>query len=117
MSVGIDVVLITGRRSRVIEHRAKELGIEQVYQDISDKGALCKQLISDRGLEKQEVCCMGDDLPDLAMFSVAGICVAVADAVKEVRETADFITTSKGGFGAVREACEWILKCQGKWPV
>lgn len=57
---------------------------------------------------------MGDDLPDLDMFMETGLRIAVADAVKELREVADFITENEGGRGAVREVCEWILKCQKK---
>ena len=68
-----------------------------------------------KDLKKEQVCSLGDDIPDLAMFTESGLCIAVADAVEEVREAADFITKSNGGFGAVREACELILKCQGKW--
>ncbi|MFC1884302.1 HAD hydrolase family protein, partial [Thermodesulfobacteriota bacterium] len=68
-----------------------------------------------KGLAKENSASMGDDLPDIAMFRETGLSIAVADAAKEVRETADFITRSKGGLGAVREACEWVLKCQGKW--
>ena len=51
------------------------------------------------------------------MFEESGLCIAVADAVREVRDAADFITKSKGGRGAVREVCEWLLKCQGKWDI
>jgi len=117
MKAGIEVIIVTGRRSRAAEHRARELGIGRLYQDVPDKGALCKKLILDRGLEKLSVACMGDDIPDLAMFREAGLSIAVADAVKEVREAADYVTKRKGGHGAVREACEWILKCQEKWDV
>jgi len=115
MSAGIEVVLITGRKSMVVEHRAKELGIDEVWQGIKDKRALCKKIIGEKGLEKKEVCCIGDDLPDLAMFMEAGLRIAVADGVEEVREKADFVTDKKGGYGAVREACEWILKGKGAW--
>ena len=116
MSTGIEVVIITGRKSVVVEHRAKELGIDEVWQGIKDKRALCKKIIGEKGLKKKEVCCIGDDLPDLAMFMEAGLRIAVADAVEEVREKADFVTKKKGGDGAVREACEWILKSKGAWP-
>ena len=116
MSTGIEVVIITGRKSAVVEHRAKELGIDQVWQGIEDKESLCKRIIGEKGFRKKEVCCIGDDLPDLAMFMEAGLRVAVADGVKEVREKADFVTKKKGGYGAVREACELILKSKGAWP-
>jgi len=116
MSTGIEVVIITGRKSMVVEHRAKELGINEVWQGIKDKKTLCKKIIEEKGLKKGEVCCIGDDLPDLAMFMEAGLRIAVADGVVEVREEADFVTKKNGGAGAVREACEWILKSKGAWP-
>ena len=115
MQCGVEVVLITGRKSVAVEHRAKELGILKLYQGVRDKGSLCEKLVMKAGLPKEAVCCMGDDLPDLAMFNHAGFAIAVADAVKEVREAADYITRQKGGRGAVREACEYLLKCKGKW--
>lgn len=116
MSDGVEVVIVTGRRSRVVAHRARELGIREVYQGISDKSALCKRLIAQKGLKKSEVGSMGDDLPDLAMFRESGLRITVADAAREVREQADFITHKRGGYGAVREVSEWILKCRGRWP-
>ena len=112
---GVEVVIISGRQSSALEHRAKSLGIQNLNQGVEDKRALCKQLIMEKGLRKEEVGSMGDDLPDLAMFEESGLCIAVADAVQEVRAAADLITRCKGGRGAVREVCEWILKCQGKW--
>lgn len=115
MSSGIDVVLMTGRRSRVVRLRAEELGIKELYQGVTDKGTLCRRLINDKGMGKEEVCCMGDDLPELVMFKEAGLRIAVADAAKELRKSADFVTKNHGGYGAVREACDWILRCQGKW--
>jgi 3-deoxy-D-manno-octulosonate 8-phosphate phosphatase (KDO 8-P phosphatase) len=115
MSSGIEVVIMTGRRSQILALRAEELGIEEVYQGVKNKDILCKQLRKIKKLKKDQVCSLGDDLPDLAMFMRSGLSIAVADAVKEVREAADFITKNKGGFGAVREVCELILKCQGKW--
>ena len=115
ISSGIGVVIITGRRSAVVERRAGELGIAEVWQGVQDKRTLLRKIIRDKGLEKGEVCCVGDDLPDLAMFAEAGLGVAVADAVKEVREGADLVTRKKGGRGAVREVCELILKGRGIW--
>ena len=114
-SSGIEVAIISGRKSAVLEHRARDLGIDCLNQGVEDKKALCRQLIKENGCTKEQVASMGDDLPDLAMFEESGLCIAVADAVREVREAADFITKSRGGRGAIREVCEWLLKCQGKW--
>ena len=114
-SSGVEVVIVTGRRSEAVARRARELGIEGVYQGVKNKKALCKQLRKAKDLKKDQVCSVGDDLPDLEMFMESGLRIAVADAVKEVREASDFITKMKGGHGAVREVCELVLKCQGKW--
>jgi len=116
MSAGIQVVILTGRASGAVSHRAQELGIVGLYQGSKDKGAVCRQILREKGLEKRVAGCIGDDLPDLAMFREAGLRIAVADAVQEVRQEADFVTCTRGGHGAVREACEWILKRQGDWP-
>jgi 3-deoxy-D-manno-octulosonate 8-phosphate phosphatase (KDO 8-P phosphatase) len=116
MKDGIELVIVTGRRSRVVAHRARELGIREVYQGISDKRLVCRRLIKERGFDKSQVGSVGDDLPDLAMFQESGLCITVADAAGEVQERADFITNKRGGHGAVREISEWILKCRGRWP-
>ena len=116
LAVGIDVVIITGRKSKAVECRAKELGIQEIYQGVKQKGSLCREVIARKNLIKDQVCCMGDDLPDLPVFSQAGISIAVADAASEVRDAANHVTEQKGGHGAVREVCELILKAQKNWP-
>ncbi len=115
MEAGVEVIVITSRKSSALDRRARDLGIVEIHQGVSDKGGLCERLLAHKDLGPEAACSMGDDLPDLGMFRKTGLCIAVADAVKEVREAADFITRNRGGAGAVREACEWILKCQGKW--
>jgi 3-deoxy-D-manno-octulosonate 8-phosphate phosphatase (KDO 8-P phosphatase) len=116
MEAGIDVVIISGRKSEAVEHRAEDLGIREVYQGVKDKGPLLTELIQRKKLRREQVCCIGDDLPDLPLFCQAGSTIAVSDAAVEVRDAADFITKSKGGDGAIREVCELILKAQKKWP-
>jgi len=116
MSAGIEVVIVTGRTSKAVAHRAKELGINELYQGDADKGSVCRQILRAKGIEKHESGSIGDDLPDLGMFRETGLCIAVADAADAVRRRADFITRRRGGHGAVREACEWILKRQGALP-
>ena len=116
LSAGIDVIIISGRKSKTVKYRAKELGIQEIYQGVKGKESLCRKLIQRKGLKREQVCCMGDDLPDLPMFSEAGISIAVADASPEVRAAARFVTRNGGGNGAVREVCELILKGQEKWP-
>jgi len=115
MEAGIEIAIVSGRVSEALRHRARELGIGEVFPGVKDKGATARELIRTRGLGRDEVCCVGDDLPDLDLFGEAGVSVAVADAAQEVLSAATFVTRNRGGHGAVREVCEWILKAQGKW--
>lgn len=112
---GVEIALVSGRHSDSTSRRAKELGIDEVHQGSFDKATVCRRLIADRGLAKDEVCVVGDDILDLAMFRVSGMNFAVADAVEEVKQAADVILEKPGGAGAVRDVCEWILKCRGRW--
>lgn len=116
MGAGIEVVLITGRSSGALTHRAEDLGIREVHQGIKDKDTLLKKIALEKQCPPEQVCCVGDDLPDIAMFRHAGLRVAVSDAAPEVKAASNWITHLKGGEGAVREVCELILKAQGKWP-
>jgi 3-deoxy-D-manno-octulosonate 8-phosphate phosphatase (KDO 8-P phosphatase) len=115
MESGIDVALISGRESRAVENRAGELGIRLVFQGVKDKKAVCRELLKQKALKRGEVASVGDDLPDLSLFAFSGVRIAVADAAGELLEAADVITDQRGGYGAVREVCEWILKLQEKW--
>ncbi len=115
MRTGVDVAIITGRMSAAVGHRAANLGISTVYQKALNKIDAYAELAARTGRRDDEVCCMGDDLPDLPVMRRAGLSVAVPDAVEEVRRQADYITRHAGGRGAVREICELIMKAQGTW--
>lgn len=112
---GIQVAILTGKTSNVVQHRAKELGIEHVIQGSKDKGADINTLCETTGIPMHHAAMMGDDLPDLPAFAVVGYKIAVGDAVDEVKAAADFVTKKAGGHGAVREAIEHLLKSQDKW--
>jgi len=115
MKSGVEVAIISIKNSQALYERAKDLGIRHVIMGSENKALAAKELIGSLGLNPSEVCAVGDDLPDLGLFSVAGIKIAVRDAVKEVRQEADIITQSNGGRGAVREISELILKSKGLW--
>jgi 3-deoxy-D-manno-octulosonate 8-phosphate phosphatase (KDO 8-P phosphatase) len=115
MEAGIHPVIITGRRSKALFKRCKELGIDLIYDGITDKTDAFNCVLEKTGVSAEEVACMGDDLPDLAVMKRSGLSIAVADAHVSLRENADIITSAKGGHGAVREACEAILKAKGLW--
>jgi 3-deoxy-D-manno-octulosonate 8-phosphate phosphatase (KDO 8-P phosphatase) len=107
--------LITGRTSRVVTIRAAELGISQVVQGAADKLAAFRQILADCGVRPEQVCCVGDDLPDVPLLRNCGLAVAVADACAEARAEAHYVTRAAGGHGAVRETVELILGYQGIW--
>lgn len=117
LGAGIEVAIITGRQSKCVEHRARDLGIRHLAQGVTDKKAVGIRLLEEKRLTKVQACFIGDDLPDIPLLKFVGLPVAVADAVKEVRETALYVTEKNGGKGAVREICELILKAQDAWPL
>jgi 3-deoxy-D-manno-octulosonate 8-phosphate phosphatase (KDO 8-P phosphatase) len=112
---GKRAAIVSGRRSAVVDRRAAELGIEPVLQGCGDKLVAFETVLAATGFRPEQVCAVGDDLPDLPVLLRCGLAVAVADACPEVREAAHYITAVPGGHGAVRDAVEWVLKLQGKW--
>jgi 3-deoxy-D-manno-octulosonate 8-phosphate phosphatase (KDO 8-P phosphatase) len=112
----IEVAIITGRQSQVVSHRARELGIDSVYQNIHDKLEVYKAILKERGLKDGDVGFVGDDIVDLPLLKRVGFSVVVADGIEELKSYADYVSRNKGGRGAVREISELILKAQGKWP-
>lgn len=112
---GIQLAIITGRTSSMVERRAKELGVHHIIQGRDDKFTALSILANSLGLSLQECAYMGDDLPDLKAIRQAGFGISVPNATATVRESADFITTKAGGNGAVREVCDFILQAQGKY--
>ncbi|MEX2113261.1 MAG: HAD hydrolase family protein [Pirellulales bacterium] len=107
--------LITGRSSHIVKIRAAELGVELVRQTAEDKLPFAQEILHNLGLQPQQACYIGDDLPDLPVMRTVGLAVAVADACPEMREAAHYVTHLRGGEGAVRETIEMILKAQRRW--
>ncbi len=109
MAAGIDVAVISGRRSRAVQKRCQELGIRHVYLGVADKGTRLARLLATLQLDWAQCTCVGDDAPDLPMLQRAGLAVVVADAHPSVRALAHRRTRQAGGHGAVREVCDWLL--------
>jgi YrbI family 3-deoxy-D-manno-octulosonate 8-phosphate phosphatase len=107
--------LITGRTSHIVEVRAAELGIEIVRQGAERKLATVRDVIYELKLKPEQVCYVGDDLPDLPVAKYVGLAVAVADAASELRDIVHYVTKTPGGEGAIRETIEMILKNQKRW--
>jgi len=112
---GLGVALMTGRTSQVVQRRARDLRVTEVLQRVGDKAAAVRQFAADRGIPLERVAFMGDDLNDREAMRVAGVAIAPADAVAEIREEADLVTEAPGGRGAAREAVEVVLRAQGRW--
>ncbi len=111
---GIEVAWITGSAAPAVTHRARQLKVARVFLDISDKLATWESLRASLGLAPEACAHIGDDLPDVPIFSACGFAVAVPQAPASVREHAHFVTSLAGGRGAVRELAELILVAQGR---
>jgi len=107
--------LLTARNSHIVKVRANELGVDIVRQGFEDKLAKAMEVIQECKLLPEQVCFIGDDLPDLPVMQRVGYGAAVADAVKEVRDAAAYVTRAAGGQGAVREVIEVVLKAKQQW--
>ncbi len=112
---GLEVAILSGRRSDAAFLRAKELGVNRYYEGLRDKVAVCQELCTALNLRGEEVAAVGDELVDLPLFRRVGLAVAVCDAPLEVQAQAHWVTKVRGGEGAVREVCDLLLKAQGKW--
>lgn len=112
---GHEFGLVTGRSSQVVRVRASELDISIVRQGVIRKWDAVQEIIGSLQLRAEQVCFIGDDLPDLPVIRQVGLGVTVADASKELQENAHYVTEHRGGDGAVREIIEMILKQQRRW--
>lgn len=110
---GVVTAIISGRKTPVVERRAKNLGIAHLYQGREDKLVVLDGLLQQLHLSYEQVAYLGDDLPDLPVIRRVGLGMAVANAASFVRQHAHGITQAKGGEGAAREFCELILSAQG----
>lgn len=112
---GLRTGVITGRDSPAVTRRARETGIEFVYQGRAEKLPSYEEIVRTAGVKESEIAYVGDDLPDLPVMRRVGLAIAVANAVAEVRRVAHWVTRARGGDGGVREAIEGILRAQGRW--
>ena len=108
---------LSGRTSAPTEQRARQLEVEYCLQECHDKLVAFNKLAADIGVDFLEIAYIGDDLPDLPPMRAAGFSAAAANAVEEVRKSADYVTKRRGGDGAVREVIEYLLKRSEKWEV
>jgi 3-deoxy-D-manno-octulosonate 8-phosphate phosphatase (KDO 8-P phosphatase) len=114
MHVGIQVAVITGRNSQIVQRRMQALGVQHIYQGQGDKLPAFQDLLNKLGLTASQTAYIGDDVIDLPVMQQALLGVAVANAHPSVLQQADWITRTCGGEGAVREVCDLILQSQGQ---
>ncbi len=112
-SSGVELAIITGRSSRVVEHRARNLGIEIVHQGAHDKLVVYEALCRELGIACETTAYMGDDVVDLPVMRRAGLAITVPAAPDLVKAHSHLVTTREAGRGAVREACEFLMRAQG----
>jgi len=109
---GVDVAVITGRQSNIVQNRMTALNVKHIVQGQEDKLPALKAIMTELNLTTEQVAYIGDDMPDFACMDYVGFSIAVNDAHPAILTKADYITTIRGGFGAVREVCDIIMQCQ-----
>ena len=112
---GYIIALISGATSLSITHRMASLGVKYIYTGSSNKLETFNKFIAENNLKKEEVLCMGDDIPDYEILKNSGIATCPADAATEIKEIADYISIYKGGEGCVRDIIEQVLRLHGTW--
>ncbi|HEX7175362.1 MAG TPA: HAD hydrolase family protein [Pyrinomonadaceae bacterium] len=112
---GLRTGVISGRTSTALDARARDLGMHFVRQGTWDKVKDYEELLAEAGVREEEVGYVGDDVTDIPLMRRCGFAAAVADATEDTRAAAHYVTRLNGGFGAVREVCELLLKAQGRW--
>ena len=112
---GLPIAIISGRKSSIVQARAKELGVAHLHQMAWVKTEPYEKILAEEKLTDEEVCYVGDDVVDIPLLRRAGLAVSVADAVEEAKQYSHVVTKRAGGRGAVREVIEIILKAQDKW--
>ncbi|HEX5709264.1 MAG TPA: HAD hydrolase family protein [Pyrinomonadaceae bacterium] len=112
---GLRSGIISGRTSAAVERRARDLRISYVRQGTWDKIEDFRAVVAEAEVEEREVAFVGDDVTDIPLMRRVGLAVAVTDASPDTLTFAHYVTRTPGGFGAVREVCELILKAQGRW--
>ncbi len=114
LRAGLEVAVISGRRSAMVRVRCRELGVRYVYQGVRDKLAVLQRLLKRLRLEAAACACVADDLPDLPLMRSVALSFAVSDAHRDVRRAAHIVTRLPGGCGAVREVCDHLLALRAR---
>jgi len=112
---GIKTIVLTGRKCIATERRMAELGVDYLFQDVKNKLDFVKDFINEKSLSNEQIGYIGDDLNDLPAINIVGFSGCPADACREVKKRADYVSGLKGGYGAVRDVIEYLLQEDGSW--
>ena len=114
-AAGIQTMILTGRECKATKRRMEELGVHYIFQNVKDKAGFLKKFCNENGYKKEDLGYIGDDLNDLAAMKLCGFIGCPLDSCMEVISAADYVSTVKGGYGAVRDIIERYLRIRGKW--
>lgn len=114
-NAGIETIIVTSKKSKIVSRRAKEMGVSRVFQSAVEKVRVYEKVLKRCRLKHEEVCYIGDDITDVPILKRVGLAVAVANGTDEVKTTAHYVTKREGGKGAAREIIDLILRSQSKW--
>lgn len=112
---GYRVLVISGGNAPEVKERLEKLGIKDVWMQVKDKTALLQQVMQEHGLDRNAVLYLGDDLPDLSVMQTVGLPCCPADAARDIKEIAHYISPLKGGEGCVRDVIEKVMRLRGNW--
>jgi 3-deoxy-D-manno-octulosonate 8-phosphate phosphatase (KDO 8-P phosphatase) len=113
--LGRKIAFLSGRKSLLVDRRGAELGVDHVITGQEDKVSSYHELVSRCGVSERDVAYVGDDLPDIPVMDRCGVPLAVANAAPEVKRAALYVSRRSGGYGAVAELIEWLLRLDGAW--
>lgn len=114
-ALGMEIMILTGRECAATTRRMKELGADYIFQNIRNKREFLSSFMAEHGLSKSEVCYIGDDINDLPAMELAGYVGCPADSSDDVKSIADYVSPISGGYGAVRDVVEHLLRKEGRW--
>jgi 3-deoxy-D-manno-octulosonate 8-phosphate phosphatase (KDO 8-P phosphatase) len=117
MAAGLHFGIVTARSSGALERRVGELGIRYVVQSSRNKVESTEAMLAEMGGDFSTLAYVGDDVPDLAVMQRSYLAIAPADASADIRSSADWILKTLGGYGAIREVIERLMRAKGLWPV
>jgi 3-deoxy-D-manno-octulosonate 8-phosphate phosphatase (KDO 8-P phosphatase) len=112
---GYHVCIISGSWSEPVKERLIKLGITDIFERVSNKVTCLETYLKDKGLQKEEVLYMGDDMPDLEVLKIAGLGTCPANAVQDIKEMSTYISPQSGGQGCVRDVIEKVLRLNNHW--